>query len=92
MRCYINIPSSAKTPSGFSVKQARQFAHYFGQHENASYLHICEAAPSKKTETKVGKLITYLITDFKTNFKKNNNNDFLFNLTDYPDVEVIDLR
>ena len=25
-------------------------------------------------------------------FEKNNNNDFLFNLTDYPDVEVIDLR
>jgi len=59
-----NIPSSAKTPSGFSVKQARQFVHYFGQHKNASYLHICEAAPTKKTESKVGKLITYLITDF----------------------------
>lgn len=59
-----NIPSSAMTPSGFSVKQARQFLHYFGQHENAAYLHICEAAPTKKTETKVGKLITYLITDF----------------------------
>ncbi|WP_179354414.1 formimidoylglutamase [Winogradskyella vidalii] len=59
-----NIPSSAKTPSGFSVKKARQFVNYFGQHENASYLHICEAAPTKKTATKVGKLITYLITDF----------------------------
>ena len=59
-----NIPSSAMTPSGFSVKQARQFVHSFGQHENATYLHICEAAPTKKTETKVGKLITYLITDF----------------------------
>ncbi|WP_340156331.1 formimidoylglutamase [uncultured Winogradskyella sp.] len=60
----INIPSSAKTPSGFSVKQARQFVNYFGKHENASYLHICEAAPTKKTMSKVGKLITYLITDF----------------------------
>lgn len=59
-----NIPSSAMTPSGFSVKQARQFVHYFGQHENCSYLHICEAAPTKKTATKVGKLISYLITDF----------------------------
>ena len=59
-----NIPSSAMSPSGFSVKQARQLVNYFGQHENASYLHICEAAPTKKTETKVGKLITYLITDF----------------------------
>lgn len=60
----INIPSSAMTPSGFSVKQARQFVNYFGMHDNASYLHICEAAPTKKTMTKVGKLITYLITDF----------------------------
>jgi formiminoglutamase len=59
-----NIPSSAESPSGFSLKQARQFVNYFGLHEKASYLHICEAAPTKKTETKVGKLITYLITDF----------------------------
>lgn len=59
-----NIPSSAATPSGFSVKQARQFVNYFAKHKNANYLHICEAAPTKKTETKVGKLITYLITDF----------------------------
>jgi formiminoglutamase len=59
-----NIPSSAMSPSGFSVKQARQFVNHFGWHKNASYLHICEAAPTKKSETKVGKLITYLITDF----------------------------
>ncbi|GGW62952.1 formiminoglutamase [Winogradskyella epiphytica] len=59
-----NIPSSAMTPSGFSAKKARQFVHYFGKHENAAYLHICEAAPTKKTATKVGKLITYMITDF----------------------------
>ena len=59
-----NIPSSAATPSGFSTKQARQFVNYFAKHQNASYLHICEAAPTKKTEVLVGKLISYLITDF----------------------------
>ncbi len=59
-----NIPSSAMTPSGFSVNKARSFVSFFGKHENARYLHICEAAPTKKTETQVGKLITYLITDF----------------------------
>lgn len=59
-----NIPSSAKTPSGFNVKQARQFVNNFGKHKNAAYLHICEATPTKKSETKVGKLISYLITDF----------------------------
>ena len=59
-----NIPSSAQTPSGFSVNQARQFVHFFGGNPSAKYLHICEAAPTKKTTTQVGKLITYLITDF----------------------------
>ena len=59
-----NIPSSAMTPSGFSVNKTRQFVNYFAKHENALYLHICEAAPTKKTATQVGKLITYLITDF----------------------------
>ncbi|GAA3581588.1 formimidoylglutamase [Snuella lapsa] len=59
-----NIPSSAMTPSGFTANQARAFVSYFASHANASYLHICEAAPTKRTATQVGKLITYLITDF----------------------------
>lgn len=59
-----NIPSSAMTPSGFSVNQARRFVSYFGKQKNARYLHICEASPNKETETQVGKLITYLIADF----------------------------
>ncbi len=65
-----NIPSSAKTPSGFSVNKARQFVNYFGNSTQVSYLHICEAAPTKKTESQVGKLISYLITDFiRSNIK-----------------------
>lgn len=59
-----NIPSSAMTPSGFSVNDTRRFVSYFGKDPNATYLHICEAAPTPETETQVGKLITYLITDF----------------------------
>ncbi len=59
-----NIPSSAMTPSGYSVKKARAFVNYFGKFEKACYLHICEAAPTPETEVRVGKLITYLITDF----------------------------
>ncbi len=59
-----NIPSSAMTPSGYSVKKARAFINHFGKYKNASYLHICEAAPTPETEVRVGKLITYLITDF----------------------------
>ncbi|WP_299116621.1 formimidoylglutamase [uncultured Winogradskyella sp.] len=59
-----NVPSSAMTPSGFSTTQARRFVNEFGSNKNATYLHICEAAPIKKTEAMVGKLISYLITDF----------------------------
>ena len=61
-----NIPSSAQTPSGFSINQTRQFVHYFGKHEKAFYLHICEAATVKdeRLNEQTGKLISYLITDF----------------------------
>jgi formiminoglutamase len=62
-----NIASSAMTISGFSVEQVRQFVHYFGRHQNASYLHICEGAPDlgeEKNNHLIGKLMGYLITDF----------------------------
>ena len=58
------IPSSAQTPSGFSVNNTREFVNFFGQHKNVAYLHICEASPKKKQQDQVGKLIAYLITDF----------------------------
>ena len=52
------------SPCGFSVNQARRYVDFFGQHSNATYLHICEADPTSDSETQVGKLLTYLITDF----------------------------
>ncbi|MCL9808661.1 formimidoylglutamase [Flavobacterium luminosum] len=61
------IASSAMTLSGFSVEELRQFIHYFGNHKNAAYLHICEGAPSlgeDKNNHLIGKLIGYLVTDF----------------------------
>lgn len=61
------IASSAMTISGFSVEHVRQFVHYFGKHQNASYLHICEGAPDlgeEKNNHLIGKLMGYLITDF----------------------------
>ena len=59
-----NTKSSAQTPSGFSTKQIRRFTSYFGASGDVCYLHICEAIPSKKSPEQIGKLITYLITDF----------------------------
>ena len=34
-----DIPSSAATPSGFSVKQIRRMIHYFGTQPNVCYFH-----------------------------------------------------
>tara|TARA_R110002072_G_scaffold182067_5_gene338260 strand:- start:20866 stop:21873 length:1008 start_codon:yes stop_codon:yes gene_type:complete len=61
-----NIPSSAKTPSGFLVNDARRFISYFSKNNNVAYLHLCEAAPIPGTdeEKQVGKLLAYLIIDF----------------------------
>lgn len=68
------IYSSAMTLSGFSTQQARQYVHYFGAHKRASYLHICEGAPSLDETNNnhlTGKLIAYLVTDFmKSNTTK----------------------
>lgn len=59
--------SSAITSSGFSAECTRQFIHYFAQLKNVCYLHLCEGAPelySQENHNLVGKLISYLITDF----------------------------
>lgn len=61
------IASSAMTISGFSVEELRRFISYFGKHENAAYIHICEGAPDlaeDKNKHLIGKLIGYLVTDF----------------------------
>jgi len=62
-----HVAASAMTISGFSIEKLRRFVSYFGQGENACWLHICEGAPDlaeEKTAHLVGKLIGYLATDF----------------------------
>lgn len=62
-----NVPSSAKTSSGISPVQARQYVYQCGKKLNPTYLHIAEGAPILshiKADNKTGKLIAYLITDF----------------------------
>jgi formiminoglutamase len=62
-----NVPSSAKTSSGISPVQARQYAYQCGNKLNTPYIHIAEGAPILshiKADNKTGKLIAYLITDF----------------------------
>ena len=62
-----NVPSSAKTSSGISPIEARQFAYQSGRQLNALYFHIAEGAPVLshiKADNKTGKLIAYLMSDF----------------------------
>ncbi len=56
--------SSAISPSGFSLNEVRNFVSYFSKNQNASYLHICEGAPSAGVfPNQVGKAIAYLVSD-----------------------------
>lgn len=62
-----NVPSSAKTSSGISPVQARQYIYQCAKKLDALYLHIAEGAPILshiKADNKTGKLIGYLIADF----------------------------
>jgi len=68
-----NVPSSAKTSSGLSPLEARQFVYRAAQHNNMVYLHLAEAAPVLshiKADNKTGKLIAYLISDFVKGFAR----------------------
>ncbi|MCG2420310.1 formimidoylglutamase [Aequorivita sp. F47161] len=56
--------SSAITPSGFTLSEARKFVSYFSKNNNASYLHICEGAPASGLfPNQIGKAIGYLVSD-----------------------------
>ncbi len=59
------MPSSAISPTGFSLEQARQFVRRSAEALCAAYLHLPEAAPQNDLESKlVGKSLAYLVTDF----------------------------
>ena len=62
-----NFPSSAQSPTGFSIEQIRNFINFASKSQNYSYFHICEAAPTNLNETQVGKAIAYFISDFISN-------------------------
>lgn len=61
------MPSSAFTPSGFSLENARHFIRKLAQHKKCAYLHLPEGAPKNLQEEKiVGKTLAYLVWDFIT--------------------------
>jgi formiminoglutamase len=63
----VNVLSSAATPSGISVLNARQYVTFAAIDTKAVYLHICEGATrleNGRTDENTGKLISYLVSDF----------------------------
>jgi formiminoglutamase len=60
------MPSSALSPSGWTLDQVRQFIHLFAKtQKHIAYLNLTEAAPSTDTDALiVGKALSYLVRDF----------------------------
>ncbi|WP_034257794.1 formimidoylglutamase [Altibacter lentus] len=64
MDAIAEMGSSAQSPCGFSVMEARSFVRYFAAKGHCSYIHICEGNPSKESfANQVAKTIAYLISD-----------------------------
>lgn len=57
-----NFPSSAFSPTGFSLNRARQLVRLAAKQKNCCYLHLCEAAAGDDFPT--GKALSYLVTDY----------------------------
>lgn len=65
MDAIIGMPSSAFTPSGFSLEEARKYVIKCAKSKKAAYLHLPEAAPkNEREEAIVGKALAYLVSDF----------------------------
>lgn len=62
-----NVLSSAISPCGISPIHARHYINMISSEANIAYLHICEGAAQLsdgRRDDTVGKLISYLVTDF----------------------------
>lgn len=63
-----NTSSSAMSPSGISVTEARQYVSIISSKCKIAYLNICEGIPSDEASGKtIGKLVSYLVSDFLRN-------------------------
>lgn len=60
------VLSSARTASGISPLQARQYLNFVATDSKVAYLHICEACSKMQQaqSEETGKLLSYLVSDF----------------------------
>lgn len=64
--CIENMPSSAQSPSGFTLNQLRQVVLALKKSPIA-YMHLCEGAPTNPAEERtLGKALSFLVLDFLT--------------------------
>lgn len=67
------MPSSAFSPSGVSVENAREYLRHTSRNLDVVYLHLPEGAPINNTSNNVvGKTLAYLVLDFITEKKEIN--------------------
>lgn len=62
-----NVLSSAVTPCGIEILQARRFINYVATNSHIAYLHICEGAArlsDGRQDAGIGKMLSYLVSDF----------------------------
>lgn len=65
MDSIVGMPSSAFTPSGVTLEQARFYVRSMARVQQVAYIHFPEAAPvSERDGQLVGKSLSYLVTDF----------------------------
>lgn len=65
MDAIIAMPTSARTPSGITMEQARFYIRKTAAGCNPLYLHLPEASPLNAVEESLaGKALAYLVTDF----------------------------
>ncbi len=67
-----NSLSSATSPTGFTLEETRNIIYQITTQLKPAYFHIAEGAPdlaNGKKDENMGKLISYLITDFTRNYK-----------------------
>ena len=57
-----NFPSSAVSPSGFSLEEVMELLKQAAKEKNCCYLHICEA--SENNDFPTGKALSFFVTDF----------------------------
>lgn len=56
------FPSSAQSPTGFTLNAVREMVRAAAQKDQCKYLHLCEAIPTEQFPA--GKALSYLISDF----------------------------